>query len=155
TVLGVGLQWSDAGQNWVPKDWHTAGYWAGLRAATPISPDDGLNYLRVGHPAPYDWHYFEVGNEEYGSWETDHHTPAHDPVTYVQFAQDFTALARQIDPTVSVGLGVGGTQGNFGSQGGNWPHVVLKVCAGRGYIPGFLSDHNYMFNPGQENDATL
>jgi hypothetical protein len=155
TVLGVGLQWSDASQRWVPKDWHTAGYWAALRAATPITPDDGLNYLRVGHPAPYGWHYFEVGNEEYGSWETDHQNPAHDPATYVQFAKDFTALAVRIDPTVSVGLGVGGTQGNFGSRGGNWAHEILNQCALQGYLPGFLSDHDYMFNPGQEDDATL
>jgi hypothetical protein len=155
TVLGTGLQWSDTSHSWVSKDWKTAGYWAGLRAATPITPDDGLNYLRVGHPAPYGWHYFEVGNEEYGSWETDHHTPAHDPATYVQFAKDFTALARQIDPSIAVGLGVQGTQGNFGSQGGNWAHEILNQCALKGYIPDFLSDHDYMFNPGQENDATL
>ncbi len=155
TVLGVGLQWSDASQSWVSKDWHTAGYWADLRAATPITPDDGLNYLRVGHPAPYGWHYFEVGNEEYGSWETDHHTLAHDPATYIQFAKDFTALAHQIDPTVSVGLGMGGTQGNFGSRGGNWAHEILNQCVLQDYLPGFLSDHDYMFNPGQEDDATL
>jgi hypothetical protein len=155
TVLGVGLQWSDASQSWVSKDWHTAGYWAALRAATPITPDDGLNYLRVGHPAPYGWHYFAVGNEEYGSWETDHHALAHDPATYVQFAKDFTALARRIDPTVSVGLEVDGTQGNFGSRGGNWAHEILNQCVLLGYVPGFLSDHNYMFNPGQEDDATL
>jgi hypothetical protein len=155
TVLGVGLQWSDASQSWVPRDWQTAGYWAGLRAATPITPNDGLNYLRVGHPAPYGWHYFEVGNEEYGSWETDHHAPAHDPATYVQFAKDFTTLAQQIDPTVSVGLGVGGTQGNFGSQGGNWAHEVLNQYALRGYAPGFLSDHDYMYSSGHEDDATL
>jgi hypothetical protein len=155
TVLGVGLQWSDAGQGWVPKDWHTAGYWAGLRAAAPITPDDGLNYLRVSHPAPYGWHYWEIGNEEFGSWETDHHTPVHDPATYIQFARDFAALANQIDPSISIGLDVGGTQGNFGSQGGNWAHEILNQCVLQDYLPGFLSDHNYMFDPGHEDDATL
>jgi hypothetical protein len=155
TMLGVGLEWSDASQSWVPKDWHTAGYWADLRAAAPITPDDGLNYLRVGHAVPYHLRYWEVGNEEYGSWETDHHTPIHDPATYIQFAKAFAALANQIDPTISVGLDVGGTQGNFGSQGGNWAHEILNQCVLQAYVPGFLSDHNYMFNPGYEDDATL
>jgi hypothetical protein len=155
TVLGVGLQWSDASQGWVPKDWHTAGYWAGVRAATPITPDDGLNYLRVGHAAPFGWHYWEIGNEEFGSWETDQHTLAHDPATYVQFAKDFAALAHQIDPAISIGLDVGGTQGNFGSRGGNWAHEILNQCVLQDYLPGFLSDHNYMFDPGHEDDATL
>jgi hypothetical protein len=151
----VSLQWSDATQGWVSKDWHTAGYWAGVRAATPITPDDGLNYLRVGHAAPFGWHYWEIGNEEFGSWETDHHTPVHDPATYIQFAKDFAAVANQIDPFISIGLDVGGTQGNFGSQGGNWAHEILNQCVLQVYLPGFLSDHDYMFDPGHENDATL
>ena len=48
TVIGMGPQWvgSDTG-SWVQKDWRTAGYWAGIRAATPVTPNDGLNFLRV------------------------------------------------------------------------------------------------------------
>jgi hypothetical protein len=155
TVLGTGLQWSGASHSWVARDWRTAGYWANLRAATPISPDDGLNYLRIGHPDPFGWHYFEVGNEIYGGWETDHHTPAHDPTTYVAFAKDFARLARQIDPAIAIGLGVQGTRGNYGSVGGNWAHEILDQSARQGFVPDFLSDHNYMFNPGEENDSRL
>src|SRR5262249_1097018 len=82
TVLGNGPQWSDASSSWVTKDWRTAGYWASLRAAAPLAQDDGLNFLRANHPAPFNFTYFEVGNEIYGSWETDHHTTPHDPATY-------------------------------------------------------------------------
>ena len=30
------------------RDWKTAGYWAGLRASSPLAKDDGLNFLRLG-----------------------------------------------------------------------------------------------------------
>ncbi len=76
-----------------------------LRGASPLAQDDGLNFLRIAHPAAFtDIKYWEVGNEDYGSWEIDHHgtlTPggastgaAHDPATYAAFAQQF-AVAGQ------------------------------------------------------------
>ena len=53
TPIGPGPQWNASSNTWVQKDWKTAGYWAGLRAASPRSPDDGLNFLRVGRAAPF------------------------------------------------------------------------------------------------------
>ena len=45
----------------------------GVAAAT----DDGLIFLRIDHPAAFtDIKYWEVGNEDYGSWEVDHHGTA-------------------------------------------------------------------------------
>jgi hypothetical protein len=155
TVLGSGLQWSDASSSWVSKDWKTAGYWAGLRAATPLAQDDGLNFLRAGRAAPFGMKYFEVGNEVYGSWETDHHATPHDPATYVGFAATFAGYAAQIDPTISIGLDASGTGGSYSQIPGNWTAQVLQQCAQQKFMPGFLSDHNYMFDPGSENDATL
>jgi len=32
---------------------------------------------------------------------------------------------------------------------------VLQQCAAQDFTPGFISDHNYMFDPGHENDANL
>ena len=77
TVLGQGLEWNDSSGQWQSVNWQTAGYWASLRAASPLAHDDGLNFLRIDHPAPFSAiKYWEVGNEEYGSWEIDHHGTA-------------------------------------------------------------------------------
>jgi hypothetical protein len=155
TVIGVGPQWNSTTNSWVNVNWGTAGYWAGLRAATPLAQDDGLNFLRVGRAAPFAEHYFEVGNEVYGSWETDEHATPHDPTTYVTFAKQFAALAAKIDPTISIGVDGSGTGGSYSQIPGNWTAQVLQQSAAQGFIPGFISDHNYMYDPGDENDATL
>ena len=73
TNIGSGLQWSSTSRSWVTKNWQTAGYWASLRAAAPLGSDDGLNFLRINHPTPFNFTYFEVGNEDFASWETDMH----------------------------------------------------------------------------------
>jgi hypothetical protein len=155
TVLGPGPQWSNASNSWVIKDWQTAGYWADLRAAAPLAQDDGLNFLRINQPAPFNFTYFEIGNEIYGSWETDHHTIPHDPATYVQFTMQFAGYAQQISPSILIGVNGSGTGGSYSQIPGNWTRQVLQQCAQQGYTPDFISDHNYMFDPGHENDANL
>jgi hypothetical protein len=155
TVIGTGPQWSDASNSWVNVDWKTAGYWAGLRAAAPLAQDDGLNFLRLGRSAPFGVHYFEVGNEVYGSWETDHHATPHDPATYVAFAKQFAAYAAKIDSGIAIGVDGSGTGGSYSQIPGNWTDQVLKQCVTQSFTPSFVSDHNYMFDPGHESDATL
>jgi hypothetical protein len=151
--IGFGEEWSTSSKTWVQTDWKTAGYWAAFRAATPLAHDDGLNFLRAGRSAPFGIHYFEVGNEVYGSWETDYHGQGgdagkpHDPATYVAFAKQFANYAQQIDPTISIGVDTGGVD--------TWTANVLQQCASQGFTLGFLSDHNYVQEPGSENDSTL
>ncbi|HMB94792.1 MAG TPA: hypothetical protein VKK61_02005, partial [Tepidisphaeraceae bacterium] len=104
TQIGIGQQWNATTNTWVQVDWKTAGYWASLRAATPLATNDGLNFLRVNHAAPWGFSYYEVGNEEYATWELDEHGTGgaagapHDPATYISFAKTFSDLAHQIDP---------------------------------------------------------
>jgi hypothetical protein len=100
TAIGSGQEWNDATNAWQTIDWRTAGYWANLRASAPLAQDDGLNFLRLNHPTPFGFHDYEVGNEEYGSWEIDHHAAQHDPATYVAFAQQFATYAAGIDPSI-------------------------------------------------------
>jgi hypothetical protein len=155
TAIGPGPQWSDAAGAWVSVDWGTADYWAGLRAATPLPTDDGLNFLRIGRSDPFGVHYFEVGNEVYGSWETDHHDISNDPATYVAFTVQFAAYAAQIDPSIAIGVDGSGTGGSYSHIPGNFTDQMLQQCAAQGFTPNFISDHNYMFDPGHENDANL
>jgi len=155
TSLGEGEQWN--GSAWVEINWQTVGYWASLRAAAPLTQDDGLNFLRADHPASFNINYVEVGNEVYGSWETDNHGSGgdtgkpHDPATYISFAKTFSTLAQEIDPGVMIGI----DSGSVGSDYNNWISNVLEQCATQGFTPGFISDHVYMQNPGSESDSFL
>jgi alpha-L-arabinofuranosidase len=151
TPIGDGQEWNDSTSSWQTIDWQTAGYWAGLRAAAPLTTDDGLNFLRLDHPEPFNIHYWEVGNEEYGSWEIDHHAAQHDPATYIGFATQFQTYADQIEPGISIGLDVGSP----GSDYNNWTADILRQAAIQGLTVGFLSDHNYVQSPGSESDSNL
>ena len=151
TPIGDGPEWNDTTNSWQTVNWQNAGYWASLRAAQPLAVDDGLNFLRLGRAAPFDFNDFEVGNEEYGSWEIDHHTTPHDPTTYVAFAKQFETYAQAIDPSILIGIDAGSPDGSYN----NWLPDVLQQAATQGLTIGFISDHNYVQNAGSENDATL
>jgi alpha-L-arabinofuranosidase len=151
TPIGAGQEWNDTTGTWQTVNWQNAGYWASLRAATPLPVDDGLNFLRLGRAAPFGFTYFEVGNEEYGSWEIDHHANPHDPATYVAFAVQFQAYADAIDPSISIGVDAAGPDDSYN----NWIADVLQDAALQGLSIGFISDHNYVQAPGSENDSTL
>ena len=168
TSIGTGLEWNDSTGAWVSVNWGTVGYWASLRAASPLQTDDGLNFLRIDHPAPFsdikDW---EIGNEEYGSWEVDHHGTAgpsgvstgaqHDPATYASFAEQFATLAKEITttaglPAISIGID---SEDPTGADDDDWTENVLTDGKNDGFIPGFISDHSYMQAPGDESDSFL
>jgi alpha-L-arabinofuranosidase len=147
TSIGTGQQWGTT--SWVNKNWRTADYWASLRAATPLASDDGLNFLRAGHAAPFGIHYFELGNEVFGDWEVDHHTPAHNATPYVTFAAQFAAYAAQIDPTISLGL-------SFLRWDESWDDAILQEVVNQNVPLGFVSDHDYFTDDVRmENDQQL
>jgi alpha-L-arabinofuranosidase len=128
-VIGSGPEWN--GSSWVTVNWGTVGQWATLRATS------GSSFLNADHPAPFSTiTEFEVGNEEYGSWEPDHHASAHNAATYAQFTATFTTLAKQIDPSVLVGIG-----SDDPSQ--SWITTVMDDEIADGAYPGFISDHDY------------
>jgi hypothetical protein len=49
------------------NDWKTIGYWASLRAATPLPTDDGFNALRIGHPESMGILLWTVGFEPWNN----------------------------------------------------------------------------------------
>jgi len=151
TPIGDGQEWNDNTSSWQTVNWQNAGYWASLRAATPLAVDDGLNFLRLGRTAPFDFKYFEVGNEEYGSWEIDHHPIQHDPTTYVAFAKQFQTYAATIDPSISIGIDAAAPDNSYN----NWIANLLQQSVAQGLTVGFISDHNYVQAPGSESDSTL
>jgi len=58
------------------NDWKTVGFWASLRAATPLATDDGYNHLRIGHPESLGILLWTVGNEP---WNNGFYGQGHNP----------------------------------------------------------------------------
>lgn len=158
------------------RNWNTAGYWASIRSAAPLATDDGYNFLRASHPAPYSINYWELGNECYGSWENDLHGTsgsgltgvAHDPYTYAQAYPTYYAKMAAVDPAIHLGVvsvpsedayGIG-THGVANPAEGNtvhtgWTPVMLGTLKSLGVTPAFVIDHDYPQSPGSESDAVL
>jgi hypothetical protein len=164
--LGMGEEWNTSTSSWQMVNWQTVGYWASLRAATPLGTDDGLNFLRINHAAAFNFQYWEIGNEVYGSWESDQHgiggdslpmpsggtRAAHDPTTMISFAVQFQNLANQFDPGILIGYDSQAVDSTFS----NWLTGTLQQVAAQGLSLGFIADHYYTARgPGTENDAAL
>ncbi len=138
-------------------NWFNSGYWASLRAATPLGSDDGKNFLRLSRSAPLGFKYWEVGNECYGTWETDINTYTNDPYTYGVRAAGYIKLMKQVDPTIKIGVPV--VTGEDSSANGysshpaynartssyhnGWTPVVLSTLLSLGVTPDFLVHHVY------------
>jgi hypothetical protein len=98
--------------------------------------------------------HMTVGNEEYGSWETDLHTAAHDPGTYasaVTGASGYYSLVKAQSPGTLVGVLVDANATN-GCCTVGWDTTVLANAKGS---YDFVEFHYYPQNPGQENDTFL
>ncbi len=154
------------------RNWQTVGYWAALRAASPLATDDGYNFLRVGRTAGWGCKYWEVGNECYGSWEHDEHGSTfpgspQDPYTYAQNFAVFRQKMLAVDPTIKIGAVVINGQDSYGNgQHGvtnprdgtthtGWTPVVLANLKSLAAPPDFLTFHDYPQQPGEESDAGL
>jgi sugar lactone lactonase YvrE len=149
--------------------WFTAGYWSALRAAAPLATDDGLNYMRLNHPAPFALKYWEIGNECYGSWENDTHAAKWDPVTYANVAKTYIAAMKAVDPTIKIGAVAEVSEDALDSQSPvhnvtnpvtgathhGWTPVMLTTFKSLSVTPDFLIYHRYEQAPGGENDALL
>ncbi|MES1195639.1 MAG: hypothetical protein ABUL58_01680, partial [Steroidobacter sp.] len=155
--------------NYVNYDFKTASYWAGIRAASPLATDDGLNFLRLGLTNPMGFKYWEIGNEVYGlTWEYDKHTPKNEPYTYATNAAAFITKMKAVDPTIKIGVVVETGEDTY-SNGtthtatnlttnvahNGWTPIVLARMKELGVTPDFLIYHRYDMAPGQENDSKL
>lgn len=114
--------------------------------------------------------YWEIGNECYGSWETDYNTnppyAAHDPWTYAMRFQSYYAAMKAVDPTIKVGIMVTPGEDNYGvglhyatnSRTGlihfGWTPVVLATLSSLGVTPDFAVHHVYP-EYQMDNDAFL
>lgn len=131
-------------------DWKTARYWANLRAATPLATDDGYNFLRLGRTGKIGIRHWEVGNENYGTWERDDQPAPHDPATYGTRASAYIDAMKAVDATIKVGVVVA-----KGTEYNSWTRTVLTTLKNLSAQPDFLVYHRYEQGPGAETDAGL
>ncbi len=117
----------------------------------------------------YGFKYWEIGNECYGTWETDKQALPYDPYTYATRAVQYIQAMKAVDPTIKIGV-VAVTGEDADSNGytahpatntrtntahNGWTPVMLATMKALGVLPDYLIYHRYDGSPGSENDATL
>jgi len=149
-------------------NWATVAYWAALRGAAKLGTDDGRNFLRIGRAAPLGFKYWELGNEVYGTWETDSNAVPNDPYTYAVRARDYISLMKSADPTIHIGAVATPGEDSFVNNNNHaavnprtgvthygWTPVMLSTLKNLGVTPEFLIHHRYPQNGGGESDEGL
>jgi alpha-L-arabinofuranosidase len=112
--------------------------------------------------------YWEIGNENYGSWEADKNTRPHDPVTYATRFKEYWRQMKAVDPTIKIGavvvLGEDAfanypeqvvTNPRTGVAHSGWTPVMLDAMKQLGVTPDFVVYHRYEQGPGGESDLFL
>ncbi len=107
-----------------------------------------VRYCNVGRTHPVK--YWEVGDEQWGSWAKGHSTPEEYAKKYVRFVRAMKA----VDPTISVATNVAlaGTSSSLGGKSGGWTERVLKTA---GDDIDMLTITFYPQEWGRENDDSL
>lgn len=116
----------------------------------------------------YGFRYWEIGNENYGSWEMDKNTRPHDPVTYATRFKDYAAQMKAVDPSIKIGAVVVVDEDSFpnypdqaavnprtGASHQGWNAVMLATLARLGVTPDYVIYHRYEQGPGGESDSFL
>jgi hypothetical protein len=134
------------------NDWKTVGYWASLRAASPLPTDDGFNALRIGHVSPVGIQLWAIGHEPWSNGfygtdakgEPDLHAgkiPTQKdwmrhsgdkrvgPTAYGQAVVQYVKAMKAVDSTILVGASLKALDPNNG-VGKNWNAEVLKAACG-------------------------
>ena len=136
----------------------TANYGTG----TPAEAAAWVKYSNVTNH--YGFKYWEIGNEVYGTWETDTNTYPNDPYTYATRAAAYIQQMKAADPTIKIGVVV--TTGEDDNSNGydsyratnmvthgvhyGWTPVVMATLKNLGVTPDFAIFHWY---PQYINDS--
>jgi alpha-L-arabinofuranosidase len=134
------------------------------------TPEEAAGWVRYSNLTKhYGFKYWEIGNENFGSWETDNNVYPHDAYTYAVRAAVYYQQMKAADPTIKIG--VVGTPGetNFdngysahpafnqrtGKSSNGWTPVVLATLKSLGVTPDFLIHHQYPEWTFSESDPLL
>lgn len=116
----------------------------------------------------YDFKYWEVGNENYGSWEMDVNARPHDPVTYATRFAEYARQMKAVDPSIKIGAVIGAHEDSdvnypdevvvnprTGANHSGWSEVMLATFRQLGVTPDFVAYHRYEQGPNGESDPFL
>jgi hypothetical protein len=126
----------------------TADYGTGKSCTGPGDPTEAAAWVTEAKKLGVAVSHMTVGNEEYGSWETDNHTLKNDSTTYAATVvgnNGFYHLIKQADSSVKVGVDV---EPNYAP----WDQNVLSGANGS---YDFVEYHDYPEAPGSESDSFL
>src|ERR1051325_1979032 len=112
--------------------------------------------------------YWEVGNENYGTWETHTNARPNDAWTYANRFTNYYAQMKAADPTIKVGAVIINGEDSYANftdhpatnsrtlaVHNGWTPVLLSRLKTLGVTPDFAIYHRYEQGPGAENDAAL
>ena len=133
------------------------------------SPQEAADWVLYSNiTRNYGFHYWEVGNENYGSWEYDLRARPHDPYTYALAFRDYKNAMKAVDPSIKVGAVVitgedsyanysdhPATNPRTGQIHNGWTPVMLNTMKTLGVSPDFVIFHRYEQAPGAESDSGL
>lgn len=125
-------------------------------------PAEAYAWAKHAHDSGYNVPFWTVGNEVFGTWEFDKHTPAHDPTTYASaVAAANTGFYDQIKsgyPGAQVGIVVAGNTSSYYST---WDNIVLANArydfveyhyyAQAGSAYGQAENDSYLLTTGVDN----
>jgi hypothetical protein len=139
------------------------------------TPEEGAFGVRLCNVTNHcNFKYWEVGNENYGSWEEDINTNlayfgqevAHDPWTYAMRFKDYYSAMKAADPTIKIGAVAVPDEVSYannmnhpavnpvtGTTNYGWTAVMLNTMRTNGVTPDFLIEHNYA--PGDGDTYNL
>ena len=118
--------------------------------------------MGANHAASFNIQYFEIGNEIYGSWETDNHgktgdtlpmpgtatRKAHDPTTIISFASQFQTEINSIladgsesgAAPISIGIDSQSVATTGGNSFSDWIGGILTQSVSQGFTLGYIAD---------------
>ena len=134
------------------------------------SPQEASNWVYYANTTKrYGFKNWEIGNENYGTWENDTNARPHDAYTYATRARGFIEAMRAADATIRIGVPVSPGEESFSNgytdhpainsrtraKHYGWTPVLLSTFKSMGLRPDFLVHHRYPQEPGQESDPGL
>ena len=100
--------------------------------------------------------YWEIGNECYGTWETDSNNLPHDPYTYAVRTAGYMQMMKAADPTIKIGVVIVPGEDTYSNNATHfainprtgkthygWTPVMLTTLKNQGVTPDFAIYHFY------------
>ncbi|HTX58219.1 MAG TPA: hypothetical protein VMH02_00990 [Verrucomicrobiae bacterium] len=129
----------------------TLNYGSNLTCNGGGEPSEAGAWVAYAKSKGYNVRYWTVGNEVYGSWEYDLHTPAHDPTTYSNAVRTgYYPAVKAADASVKLGVVVDTPNDTA------WNDVVLKQAAPFDFVElHYYPEYTASASQSNDNDAFL